>query len=265
MYSVVLLTAMTATSESPSFGDIWAKKCFWECCWPARYGWAPCGGGLPYYPTPYYSCHGCGGHFFQHHTCHGCWSSCHGCSGWSYGCAGWCHGCISAGHGCWSPTYNCYGGGGLYAGIGYAGFGAYGNFGNYGMYPYLGAPAFAPPIVGIQPADGAQLDTKPIPTKPLSEAAPSGAASILVRVPAEARVFINNYQMKSTSTERLFKSPELEPGRDYYYTIRVVVEKDGKPIEESRRVVIRAGETSRLAFDSLHKPRDERAIVDAKP
>lgn len=264
MYSVVLLTAMTTTAEAPSFGDIWAKKCFWECCWPARYGWVPCGGGLPYYPTPYY---GCGGHYHHHHhACHGC-GACYGCGGWGYGrgygCGGW-------GHGCWSPSYGCYGGGVIYSGIGYAGFGAYGNYGMYGTVPYYGAPAFAPPPVKIiQPTNGdTQLEVKPIPvTKPLVETiTPNGTASILLRVPAEAKVFIDNHPMKSTSTERLFTSPELEPGKNYFYTIRVVIEKDGKPVEESRRVVIRAGEISRLAFDSPSNPRDDgRAIAGVKP
>ena len=269
MYSIVMLTAMTATAEAPSLGDFWSKHCFWECCWPARYGWVPCGGGLPYYPTPYYACHGCG-HFIPHHH-----HACHGCAGWSHGCAGWGHwghGCAGWGHGgCWSPHYNCYGGGagaGLYAGIGYSGFGAYGNFGNYGMFPYIGAPAFAPPIVNVRPVDGAGLETKPIPpptlVKPLVDLGVNNSASILVKVPADAKVFIDNYQMKSTSTERLFTSPELVPGKSYFYTIRVLIEKDGKLLEESRKVLVHAGETSRLAFDNLDKPRDDgRAIVDA--
>src|SRR5262245_37354872 len=59
MYSLVLLTAMSAAPETTSFGDIWAKKCFWEACHPARYGWVACGPGFqPYYPASYHSCHG---------------------------------------------------------------------------------------------------------------------------------------------------------------------------------------------------------------
>lgn len=259
MYSVILLTAMT-TAEAPSFGDMWAKHCFWECCWPARYGWVPCGGGLPYYPTPYYSCHGCG--YFHYNSCHGC-----GCYGWGYG-YGYA-GCLSLG-GCWSPCYSCYGGGsgsGIYQGVGYAGFSAYGNFGNYGMVPYIGAPAFAPPVISVQPVgNSTQLESKPVPSRPQVELNRTGTASIVVKVPAEAKVFVNDYQMKSTSTERSFTSPELDRGRDYYYTIRVAVEKNGKTVEDSRRVLIRAGETSSLAFDNLDRPRDDgRAIVGTKP
>jgi putative two-component system response regulator len=45
-----------------------------------------------------------------------------------------------------------------------------------------------------------------------------------------------------------------------------IVEQNGKTQQEARRVVIRAGETSSVAFDSLDRPRDDgRAIVDAKP
>ena len=258
MYSIVMLTAMTTTTEAPAFGDIWAKKCFWDACWPARYGWVPCGGGQPYYPASYASCCGWGGHHFKHH--HGCYSACYGCAGWGCGCAGW-------GHGCWSPSYHCYGGGIAYSGIGYAGFGAYGNYGMYGTVPYVGAPALTPPIVTIHPVNAAQIvDPKPIQIKPQVDSGSNNTASILVKVPANAKVFIDDYLMKSTSSERLFTSPELEPGRSYYYTIRVVIEKDGKPQEESRRVQIRAGETSWLAFDALDKPRDDgRALAESKP
>ncbi|MCE9531085.1 MAG: TIGR03000 domain-containing protein [Planctomycetes bacterium] len=88
----------------------------------------------------------------------------------------------------------------------------------------------------------------------------------MVRVPADAKVFINGYQMKSTSTERVFTSPNLEPNGSYYYTVRVVGEKGGKAIDESQRVSIRAGQTSQVAFDALPSPyRDDRTVTVIEP
>lgn len=294
MYSVVLLAAMTSTAEAPGFGDIWAKHCFWECCPPARYGSIPCGPGYqaPYYPTASYSCCGCGGWYYNGR------SSCHGCYGANYASSSYaCYG--GYGGGCYGTSchgtsyYNCYGGG-IYQGIGYAGFGAYGNHGMYGAVPVLAAPMYTTPMIEVRsgatakPLDPSPLEIKPLESRPLdfrpldippTEIKPleikpiksllsnpnDAKASVVVRVPANAKVFIDNYPMKSTSTERVFTTPALQPGESYFYTIRVVVEKDGKEFEEVRRVSVRAGETSRLAFENLNDrfPRDDRAIVNS--
>lgn len=266
MYSVVLMAAMTTTAEAPGFGAFWSKHCFWDSCYPARYGWVNCGPGhRPYYPAPYWSCHGCGG----------CWSAGHGCGGW-----GWHHGCY--GHTC----YGCYGGhfahAGIYAGIGYQGFGAYGNFGMYGSIPVHGAPMYATPITqdGQRAGERSPFETLPVRPKAVEEVKPpekkSGSlpplpsdtkAAVVVKVPAGAKVYIDGNLMKSTSAERTFTSPPLEPGESYYYTLRVVTEKDGKEVEDVRRVSVRAGEVSRLSFDSLFdrvRP-DDRTIVEVTP
>lgn len=289
MYSIILLTAMTTTAETPTFGDTWSKHCFWESCLPARYGWVACGPGYqPIYPTASYSCCGCGGYHMHHvSTCHGCWGgACHGCWG------GACHGGYAnscQGHTC----YGCYGGYGgypIFAGIGYAGFGAYGNFGMYGAVPYYAAPMYATPTLDPQqrvyrPSETRPLDPRPREMSPLEirpiEIKPRDAnpreskpiekrlgssmkksASVVVKVPAEAKVYIDGNLMSSTSRERVFTSPQLQPDEAFFYTLRVVVEKNGKEIEESRRVTVRAGEVSRLNFDSLGDE-NGRALVDA--
>jgi len=290
MYSIVLMAAMTATTEAPGLGDVWSKKCFWEACWPARYGWNSCGPGYSaYYPASYNSCCGCGGSYHHWPVVHN--YSCHGHLGWQPGftsCHGWhagCGGCYGGGGcggnwnhtirscGCGGGYYNCYGGGnngGLYTGVGYAGFGAYGNFGLYNTLPIVAAPVYDTPLFNAQPVETRPIEVrpieiKPIEVKPMKTTAPiESKASVLVRVPAEAKVYIDGNLMKSTSTERIFTSPALEPGESFYYTIRVVVEKGGKTYEDIRRVSVRAGEKSNLAFDKLSdRIRDDRAVAEA--
>jgi uncharacterized protein (TIGR03000 family) len=272
MYSIVLMAAMTSTTEAPSFGDVWAKHCFWECCLPARYGWVACGPGYSaYYPASYTSCYGygCG--------CGGCYSSCYGCYG---GCWGSCYGgCGGWHHACYGGYYNCYGGGGWaapWAGVGYSGFGAYGNFGNYNTIPVYAAPVYAAPGMDGRPIETKPIDNPPAQAKPIIEIKPSrieplktmaapAKASVVVRVPQNAKVYIDGNLMHSNSTERKFTSPAIEAGESFYYTIRVVVEKDGKEVEDVRRVPVKAGEVSHLAFDNLFdrvRPA-ERTIVDA--
>jgi uncharacterized protein (TIGR03000 family) len=281
MYSVVLMAAMTASAEAPAFGNFWATHCFWEECWPARYGWVACGPGYqPYYPAAYTSCCGCSGYGYSHgcySSCHGCSGSCHGgCWGSCYGgCSGWWPGSIHY-TGCGGGYYSCYGGGpGLWDGIGYAGFGAFGNFGNYGTVPYYGAPVYASPVLQNPPAEATPVQPKPAETKPIEikptevkpklTAAPA-KASVIVHVPTDARIYIDGNLMHSTATERVFTSPAIEAGKPFYYSLRVVVERNGKEVEDVRRVSVSAGEVSRLDFDNLFdrvRPSD-RVIVDAK-
>jgi uncharacterized protein (TIGR03000 family) len=290
MYSVVLMAAMTATAEAPSFGGFWAKHCFWDDCYPARYGWVACGPGYnPIYPAPYNSCHGCGGYAS---SCFG-WNSCHGCCGgcWSCGGGGGGFGALytsCAGHTC----YGCYGGGGipLYAGIGYAGFGGYGNFGMYNTIPYFSAPMYATPtitdrhdgrgpvLLDPRPQAPSTLPFEQLPVRPKAVeeikpperklgALPTTRAEVVLKVPAGAKVFIDGNLMKSTATERVFTTPALELGESYFYTVRVVADKNGREVEDIRRVTVRAGETSQLAFDGAAdrgRP-DERLIVDVNP
>jgi uncharacterized protein (TIGR03000 family) len=269
MYSIVLMAAMTASTETPAFGSFWANHCFWEECWPARYGWVACGPGYaPYYPAAYTSCCGCYGYGYSY----GCYASCHGCCG---GCYGWWPGAIHYA-GCGGGYYSCYGGGGpgLWDGIGYAGFGAYGNYGNYGTVPYYGAPVYGSPAFEYRPAETRPnevkptepkpLEVKPLEVKPKLSSAPA-KASVVVRVPADAKIYIDGNLMHSTATERVFTSPSIEAGEPYYYMLRVVAQRNGKEIEDVRRVAVRAGEVSRLDLENRFDPvrPSDRAIVDA--
>jgi uncharacterized protein (TIGR03000 family) len=286
MYSVVLLAAMTSTAETPSLGDFWAKHCFWEDCYPARYGWVDCGyGHRAYYPTVSYGC-GCG---YQWHrwpttTCHGCLgAACHGCWGYGNGSWGSYYGGTSScmGRSCYG-CYGGFGGWGVYDGAGYGDFGAYGNFGMYNTVPFYSAPMYTTPMIeskpsNYRPAEIRSFEIKPLEIKPLEieplEIEPldkrssnpmKTPASVVVKVPADAKVFIDDNLMKSTSTERTFTSPALAEGASYFYTLRVVIEKDGKEIEDVRKVTVRAGEVSRLSFQTIDdRIRPDRTIVDA--
>jgi uncharacterized protein (TIGR03000 family) len=285
MYSIVLMAAMTTSPETVGFGDFWAKHCFWEDCWPDRYGWIACGPGYqPYYPAPYTSCYG-GQHGGFHHggyaSCHGCCGGCcggcwGGCFGGCGGCGGCCGGCLG-GAAC-GGCYGCYAGGpDIFSGIGYAGFGGYGNYGMYGTVPVYAAPVYATPLFESQPLDYRPTNTKPPEAEPLKikptevkpklTAAPANA-SLLIRVPADAKVYIDGNLMRSKSTERLFTSPEIEPGTPYFYMLRVEREKDGKTVQEVRRVTVMAGETSRLDFDNLFDrvgPQERTIVETSKP
>ena len=56
------------------------------------------------------------------------------------------------------------------------------------------------------------------------------------------------HQNRPQSPRRAFHTPELEKGQDYYYVLRAEVVRDGKPVSETRRVIVRAGETVQETF-----------------
>ena len=61
---------------------------------------------------------------------------------------------------------------------------------------------------------------------------------------------VDNVYCPLTSNERSFKTPAPQQGQQYYYTLRVEVEKDGRMETENRRVDIAAGQQVNVDFNS---------------
>jgi uncharacterized protein (TIGR03000 family) len=201
-------------------------------------------------------CHGC-------HGCHGCWGGCHGC----YGCWGGCHGCWGGCYGCWGGCYGgCYGGcfgcwGGCYGGGYVDGYGCWGGYSSWGCagcmgcvggVTYPGAIVPGGTVVPGTPPQGEQLPpAKPNKNGDKDTMASPSRAKLVVELPADAKLFIDDMPMKTTSGVRTFNTPALEPGQAYYYIVRIEYVRDGKPMNETRRVIVRAGLTARADFKDL--------------
>jgi uncharacterized protein (TIGR03000 family) len=88
--------------------------------------------------------------------------------------------------------------------------------------------------------------------KPDQEASvQSTKARLVVEVPADAKVYIDDQLMKTKDEVRKYTTPALQPGQMYYYVVKAEVVRDGKTESETKRVVVKAGEESRLSFDKL--------------
>jgi uncharacterized protein (TIGR03000 family) len=72
---------------------------------------------------------------------------------------------------------------------------------------------------------------------------------LAVSVPEDAKVFVNGQPTTSTGNERQYVSRDLVSGMNYTYEVKAEVVRDGKTVEQVKRVSLRAGETSDLAFD----------------
>jgi uncharacterized protein (TIGR03000 family) len=78
---------------------------------------------------------------------------------------------------------------------------------------------------------------------------PLRATVLSLKVPVDAKVYINDHQTKTTGELRRYVSRNLDPGRDYYYHIKAVVERDGKEIVRNEVVALKAGDSELVEFD----------------
>jgi uncharacterized protein (TIGR03000 family) len=82
--------------------------------------------------------------------------------------------------------------------------------------------------------------------KPKTGVMAPAPATIIVSLPADASLLVDGAATTSTSTQRVFVSPELNPGRDYHYTLKAEWVRDGKSVAVSKEVAVRAGEETRV-------------------
>jgi uncharacterized protein (TIGR03000 family) len=222
MYSVVLMMAMTSGGDLPDFGHRGSSCC--GGCYGSCYGGYSCCGG--------FSCSG------------GYFSSCSG-----YSCSGGydCCGCCGGGHrlfgGHRHGGYSCCGGcyGGCYGGYSCCG-GCYGGYSCCGGVIYGGSPGS---VIITEPGKKPEEPIKkPEDKKP--ETLVPAPATIIVSLPADAKLTIDDAATTSTSSMRVFTSPALPVGRDFHYTLKAEFVRDGKPATKSKEVTVRAGEATRV-------------------
>jgi uncharacterized protein (TIGR03000 family) len=137
---------------------------------------------------------------------------------WSdYSCGGW--NCCS--------NY-CYSGwGGRYYGRSYYSPYYYGCY-NYTSYPTWGGYASnysSAPVIADAPA------------------------TVVVNLPADARLSIEGQATQSASGERTFVSPPVKRGKTFVYTLKADVDRNGEKVTASQTVEVRAGQVSRVSLN----------------
>jgi uncharacterized protein (TIGR03000 family) len=163
-----------------------------------------------------------------------------------------------------------WGGGGWYGGRGgYGGYGGYGWGGGYyprygwgygGSYPSYGYSGYYP---GYAYDYGTPTyvypDTPTVITRQSGSYAPptDNTAMVHVRVPSNATVWFDGDRTQQSGTDRTFASPPLKPGNTYSYEVRARWMDNGKPVEETRTVKVRANETSNVDFMSEARPTND--------
>jgi len=121
------------------------------------------------------------------------------------------------------------------------------SFGCNGGY-IVNSPAIAPPAT-VPPKPLPAGESIPSP-KEKKQANAAGAAQIVVELPADAQLFVDEEPTRGTSARRTLVTPTLQPGLLHTYTLRVEVTRDGKSHSELKRVEVTAGETAQVFFRS---------------
>lgn len=303
MYTLVLMAALTSAPDAPEFGGLFrnmfsgSSSCGGGCQGAACHG--SCSGGCYGSCTGrssnacYGSCSGCngscqgGGHFFGHRmrafsNRNACYGS---CSGQSHACYGSC-----CGGGCCGgmmPTMmygqpDCFDCGTAFP-LGVPGQ-AYGSD-PMGTAPLTIPGGPLPTAPGMPPA----LDSNPAVPRPAtppppaeiqdsrngspigrSTAANGGRATVVVKLPTDAKLFAEGRELTLTSAERTFVTPVLPAGPGYTYTFRTEYSRDGETISQSKRVQVVAGGAVSVEFVDLTtarrpNPRGDAIAKDAEP
>ncbi len=81
-------------------------------------------------------------------------------------------------------------------------------------------------------------------------ASPSKAA-ITVSLPEDAKLYVDGVACPLKSARRSFNTPALQTGREYYYTLRAEVTRNGRPFTQSQQVVVSAGRRVNVEFKNL--------------
>jgi uncharacterized protein (TIGR03000 family) len=76
-------------------------------------------------------------------------------------------------------------------------------------------------------------------------------AQVTVKLPADARLYVDDVLCPLKSTTRSFDTPELKAGQKYYYVLKAEVVRDGEKIERRKHVVVEAGKQVTVEFKDL--------------
>lgn len=140
----------------------------------------------------------------------------------------------------------------------WAGYACYGGCGGYASVAYGAPPAFVQPPTMFMPYDtkseNGKKDDKDADKKKdkgKDKEAPEedkDRAEVIFDLPAGAKLYVDDHPITNIDTRKQFRTPALKRGEKYYYELRVEVVRDGKPVSETKRVTLSAGDVIKATF-----------------
>ena len=287
MYSVLLAAALTAgTAEAPA----WHYSCYgcygccggcYGCCGGNAFSCHGCWGCSGCYGC-YGSCYGCCGGCWG--CCGGCYgvyySSCYGCCG-GWGCCGGCWGCYGYGGPVIYPAYApAVVGPVLHVDAGKAATVVVNLPADAALY-VDGVKAnlssetrtFQTPgltegkdfyyTVKVEAVRNGETvteekrvvvrggETARVTFGELTVKAPKATAKVMVKVPADAKLYVDGVLCPQTTPVRSFETPKLDAGVTYTYTLKAELVRNGKTMTDSKKIEMQAGKEVSVDFTDL--------------
>ena len=125
--------------------------------------------------------------------------------------------------------------------------------------------------------DGAEEAPTPSPAKDADTRFVPGEnrdAILNLDLPSQATVWINGRKTTTPGSWRRYVSRDLEPGKDYEFAIKAVINRDGRDVAMHRTVRLQAGTTESIKLDfdqpqltqlSVEVPRDAVVTLSGSP
>ena len=82
-------------------------------------------------------------------------------------------------------------------------------------------------------------------------AIPDDKARVVVSLPADARLWVDQVECPLSGSVRSFDTPQLDPQQTYAYTLRVAVQRNGQTVQDSRRVQLTPGQRVEVDFNGV--------------
>jgi uncharacterized protein (TIGR03000 family) len=89
------------------------------------------------------------------------------------------------------------------------------------------------------------LSATPVPARDPAQ------ATVVVTLPADAKLFFDNQLMPLTGATRSFSTPQLKAGVNYQYQVSAKVVRDGQTLSQTKQITVRAGKTTKVDFRTL--------------
>ena len=99
----------------------------------------------------------------------------------------------------------------------------------------------------VVPAKPAAPAPEKMPEK--GGAALPAPAYMVVTLPADAKLTVDDTLTTSTSGQRTFVTPPIDSDKVYYYTLKAETVRDGKTLTATQRVAVQGGRQSTITLD----------------
>jgi uncharacterized protein (TIGR03000 family) len=87
--------------------------------------------------------------------------------------------------------------------------------------------------------------------KELVKVSQPAPAQVTIKLPADARLYIDNVACPLTSGTRSFTTPTLAANKKYFYSVRAEVIRDGETLTETQQVIVEAGQQVTATFSKF--------------